>query len=198
LPHAIGGESADGLDTTAVRELIGWLGTHRGLWSLEPTSFTINLSITTLEDERFLPQIAQALRTQGIQAETIGFEIAEALYTQNRALVERFVSLCDKTGCFLAIDDFSFDPAVLSLLRSRAVRLVKIDAKLTGALQRDKISEALVTAIIHATRVLGVQCAAKAVESQSLLQWLSAAGCDVAQGPALSGPQQLEALGSLG
>jgi EAL domain-containing protein (putative c-di-GMP-specific phosphodiesterase class I) len=78
------------------------------------------------------------------------------------------------------------------------VRLVKVDAKLTGALQRDKLSEALMTATIHAARVLGVQCAAKAVESQNLVQWLKSAGCDLAQGPALSGPQRLESLGALG
>jgi EAL domain-containing protein (putative c-di-GMP-specific phosphodiesterase class I) len=115
--------------------------------------------------------------------------------------VERFIGACEKIGCFLAIDDFSFDSAVLPLLRSRAVRLVKIDAKLTSAivgLQRDKLSEALVTATIHATHVLGVQCVAKGVDSQALLQWLKTAGCDVAQGPALSGPQRLESLGSLG
>jgi EAL domain-containing protein (putative c-di-GMP-specific phosphodiesterase class I) len=198
LPRSGSGEAGEGLDSSAVQELISWLGTHRGLWSLEPTSFTINLSVATLEDDRFLRDTVMALRSQGIQAETLGFEIAEPIYTQNRALVERFTSLCDKAGCYLAIDDFSFDTAVLPLLRSRAVRLVKVDARLTGTLQRDKLSEALVTAAIQATRVLGVQCAAKAVESQSLLQWLTAAGCDIAQGPALSGPQPLESLGSLG
>jgi EAL domain-containing protein (putative c-di-GMP-specific phosphodiesterase class I) len=194
LPRTARGEAADGLDAAAVQQLIAWLGANRATWSLEPTSFTINLSITTLENERFLRDTSAALRNHGIQAESIGFEIAEALYAQNRALVERFMTACEKAGCFLAIDDFSFDGAVLPLLRSRAVRLVKVDAKLTAALQRDKLSEALVTAIIQATRVLGVQCAAKAVESQNLAQWLKASGCDLAQGAALAGPQRLESI----
>jgi EAL domain-containing protein (putative c-di-GMP-specific phosphodiesterase class I) len=192
------GDAGDGFDAAAVQQLIAWLGANRATWSLEPTSFTINLSISTLEDERFLRDAANALRSHSIQAETLGFEIAETLYTQSRALVERFTSSCEKAGCFLAVDDFSLDAAVLPLLRSRAVRMVKVDPKLTGALQRDKLSEALVTAIIHATRILGVQCAAKSVESQNLVQWLKAAGCELAQGSVLSGPQRLDSIGALG
>ena len=42
------------------------------------------------------------------------------------AQVERFITLCDKLGCFVVIDDFSFDSSVLTLLRSKALRLVKI------------------------------------------------------------------------
>jgi EAL domain-containing protein (putative c-di-GMP-specific phosphodiesterase class I) len=198
VPRPGRGESRSSLEPLVVQQLIGWLGANRGEWSHEPTSFTINLSITSLEDERFLRDTAGALRAQGIHAETLGFEIAESLYTQNRALVERFIASCEKTGCFLAIDDFTFDSAVLPLLRSRAVRLVKLDARLTGSLQRDKLSEALVTASIHATRVLGVHCAAKTVDSQQLLQWLRTAGCDVAQGSVLAGPQRLESIGTLG
>ena len=44
----------------------------------------------------------------------------------------------------------------------------------------------MVVAIVQAVKVLGIHCAAKRVESQASLQWLTAIGCDFAQGPALS------------
>jgi len=184
------------LDALILQRLLGWLAAHRAAWNSQPTSFTVNLSIATLEDERFVQKIAAALNAHGIAADTLGFEIAEALCTQRRAQVERFITQCDKLGAWVVIEDFSFDSQVLPLLRSKAVRLVKIDPKLTSSALKDKLSQALVVATVQASKVMGIHCAAKRVDSQAALQWLTAIGCDFAQGAALSPAHPLEALAS--
>ncbi len=183
-------------DALVLQRLLGWLAAHRASWNSQPTSFTVNLSIATLEDERFAQKIGAALNTHGIAAETVGFEIAEALCTQRRAQVERFITACGKVGSWVVIDDFSFDSQVLTLLRSKAVRLVKIDAKLTSSALKDKLSQAMVVATVQASKVLGIHCAAKRVDSQAQLQWLTAIGCDFAQGHALARAQELDSLAS--
>ena len=183
-------------DALVLQRLLGWLAAHRASWNSQPTSFTVNLSIATLEDERFAQKIAAALNTHGIAAETIGFEIAEALCTQRRAQVERFITACGKVGSWVVIDDFSFDSQVLTLLRSKALRLVKIDSKLTSSALKDKLSQAMVVATVQASKVLGIHCAAKRVDSQAQLQWLTAIGCDFAQGHALARAQELDSLAS--
>jgi EAL domain-containing protein (putative c-di-GMP-specific phosphodiesterase class I) len=182
------------LDALILQRLLGWLAAHRAAWNSQPTTFTFNLSIATLEDERFVPKIAAALDAHAIAAETLGFEIAEAVCTQRRAQVERFLTQCEKLGAWVAIEDFSFDSQVLPLLRSKAVRLVKIDPKLTSSALKDRLSQALVVATVQAAKVMGIHCAAKRVDSQAALQWLTAIGCDFAQGAALSPAQPLEAL----
>ena len=184
------------LDALILQRLLGWLAAHRTAWNSQPTSFTVNLSIATLEDERFVQKIAAALNAHGIAADTLGFEIAEALCTQRRAQVERFITQCDKVGAWVVIEDFSFDSQVLPLLRSKALRLVKIDPKLTSSALKDKLSQALVVATVQAAKVMGIHCAAKRVDSQAALQWLTAIGCDFAQGAALSPAHSLEALAS--
>jgi EAL domain-containing protein (putative c-di-GMP-specific phosphodiesterase class I) len=194
IPHRDANRAPAAMDGLALQRLLSWLGSNRSAWNLEPTSFSLNLSISTLEDPRFPQQVASCLKTNGIAPDNLGFEIAESLCTQNRALVERFISLCDKLGCFVVIDDFSFDSSVLPLLRSKALRLVKIDPKLTSIALRDKLSQAMVVAIVQAVKVLGIHCAAKRVESQASLQWLTAIGCDLAQGPALSQVLPIESL----
>ena len=194
IPHRDANRAPAAMDGLALQRLLSWLGSNRAAWNLEPTSFSLNLSISTLEDERFLQQVASALKTNGIAPDNLGFEIAEPLCTQRRAQVERFITLCDKLGCFVVIDDFSFDSSVLPLLRSKALRLVKIDPKLTSAALKDKLSQAMVVAIVQAVKVLGIHCAAKRVESQASLQWLTAIGCDLAQGPALSQVLPIESL----
>ena len=182
------------LDALVLQRLMTWLAAHRAAWSSQPTSFTVNLSISTLEDERFVQKLAAALNSQGIGAETIGFEITEALCTQRRAQVERFISQCEKIGAWVLIDDFSFDAQVLALLRSKALRMVKLSAKLSSSALKDKLSQAMVVATVQAAKVLGIHCAAKKVDSQAALQWLTAIGCDFAQGAALAGTQSLDSL----
>jgi EAL domain-containing protein (putative c-di-GMP-specific phosphodiesterase class I) len=183
-------------DALVLQRLMGWLAAHRGTWNSQPTGFTVNLSIATLEDERFVQKLSTALNSHGIAAETIGFEIAEALCTQRRAQVERFINQCEKIGSWVVIDDFSFDSAVLPLLRSRAMRLVKSDQKLSSSALKDKLSQALVVATVQAAKVLGIHCSAKKVDSQAALQWLTAIGCDFAQGAALAPVQSLDSLAS--
>jgi EAL domain-containing protein (putative c-di-GMP-specific phosphodiesterase class I) len=182
------------LDALVLQRLMAWLATHRAAWSTQPTSFTLNLSIASLEDERFVQKISAALNSHGISPETIGFEITEAVCTQRRAQVERFLAQCEKLGSWVVIDDFSFDSQVLPLLRSKAVRLVKIDPKLTSSVLKDKLCQALVIATVQAAKVLGIHCAAKKVDSQAALQWLTAIGCDFAQGAVLAGTQTLDSL----
>ncbi|GAC1454319.1 MAG: hypothetical protein PVSMB6_09860 [Steroidobacteraceae bacterium] len=181
-------------DALILERLVSWLATHRSAWSSQPTSFTVNLSIATLEDERFVQRMAATLNGNGLSPEVLGFEITEALCTQRRALVERFITQCEKAGSWVAVDDFSFESQVLPLLRSRAVRLVKLDHKLTATALKDKLSQALVIATVQAVKVLGIHCAAKRIESQAALQWLTAIGCDFAQGSALSQLQPLDTL----
>ena len=181
-------------DDQTLQQLLGWLAAHRSAWNSSPTTFTVNLSIATLEDERFLQKVGAALNSHGIAGETIGFEIAEPLCAQNRANVERFIAQCEKLGAWIAIDDFSFDSQVLPLLRSKALRMIKLDARLTAAALRDKLSQAMVVATVQAAKVLGIHCAAKKTDSQALLQYLTAIGLDYAQGPALSRPVPLEDL----
>lgn len=183
-------------DALILQRLLSWLAANRATWNSQSTSFTVNLSITTLEDERFPQKIAAALNANGIAAETVGFEIAEALCAQRRALVERFFTQCEKLGSWVVIDDFSFDSQVMPLLRSRALRVLKLDPRLTSAALRDKLSQAVVVATIQAAKVLGIHCAAKKVDSQASLQWLTAIGCDFAQGAALGPSLPLEALGA--
>jgi EAL domain-containing protein (putative c-di-GMP-specific phosphodiesterase class I) len=183
-------------DALVLQRLMGWLAAHRAAWNSQPTGFTLNLSIATVEDERFAQKLAATLNSHGIAGDTFGFEIAEALCTQRRAQVERFITQCEKVGAWIVIDDFSFDSQVLALLRSKAVRVVKIDTKLTSSALKDKLCQAMVVATVQAAKVLGIHCAAKKVDSQAALQWLTAIGCDFAQGAALAAPQPLESLAS--
>ena len=192
-PATRGPEGA-ALDNLVLKQLLNWLGENPVVWDAEPASFSINLSIGALEDPQFLHRLPADLARTGVAAQCIGFEISEQACKQCPAQVERFIAACEKIGCFLVLDNFSLSPDALRFLRSPALRLVKIDARLTSSALQDKLSQALVVAIAQASKVLGIHCVAKRVESQAAMQWLTAVGCDLAQGFVLDRPLPLESL----
>ncbi len=97
----------------------------------------------------------------------------------------------------MIIDDFTFHSEVLQLLRQRAVRMLMIDTSLTVKCLQDKIAQAQITAISHASRMLGMHCVVKRIESPLVRQWLAATGVEFAQGYLLEGPLPITELASL-
>jgi EAL domain-containing protein (putative c-di-GMP-specific phosphodiesterase class I) len=200
VPPAFIAESAHGkegstLDGYVVQRLLTWLHEHGDVvWDSEPASFSINLSIGALEDPKFTDRITEALLASEVPAEHIGFEVTEFACVQCKPQVQRFVEVCEKLGCFLVLDNFTFDARSVGLLGSSALRAVKIDPKLTNIAMKDKLSQAIVVAIAQACKVMGVHCVAKRIDSQAALQWLTAVGCDFAQGYALERPLPIDTL----
>jgi EAL domain-containing protein (putative c-di-GMP-specific phosphodiesterase class I) len=189
------GQEGSVLDGYVVQRLLTWLGEHgETVWDTEPASFSINLSIGAIEDPQFAASIEAALEASAVPTEHIGFEITEFACVQCKPQVQSFVEMVERLGCFLVIDNFTFDTRVLQMLGSSALRAVKVDPKLTHIAMKDKLSQAIVVAIAQACKVMGVHCVAKRIDSQAALQWLTAVGCDFAQGYALEKPLPIETL----
>lgn len=182
------------LDLLAVEKLLAWLDENRMAWTQEISTFSLNLSVISLESPTFPARLLKSLTEHRISPSTLGFEIAEPLVLQHRAKVERFIGECDRIGSFVILDNFTFDAAVLPLLRHKSVRLVKIQPKITTAVLQDKLSQAVVLAIVHAVKVLGIHCAIKKVTSQAALRWLKDVGCDLAQGDMLAPAKPIDSL----
>jgi EAL domain-containing protein (putative c-di-GMP-specific phosphodiesterase class I) len=185
------------LDRAVLTQLFGWLSRNHAQLEVDPAWFSVNLSSGALLDATFPDFIEQALREVRINPRQLGFEIRELQCRRHPAEVARFVELCDRIGCHVIIDDFTFHSEVLELLRQRAVRMLKIDASLTVLSLQDKIAQAQIAAISHASRMLGMQCVAKRIESPLVRQWLTAIGVDFAQGFLLEGPLPITELASL-
>jgi EAL domain-containing protein (putative c-di-GMP-specific phosphodiesterase class I) len=185
------------IDRHVVTQLITWLERNRESLDADPVSFSVNLSTGALEDANFPEFIRSTLKAANLPARLLAFEIRESVCREQRADVERFIGACERMGCQVVIDDFTLHSDVLPLLRSKAVRLVKIDAALTAAAMKEKLAQALVVAISQAAKVLGTHCVAKRIDSSMARQWLAAIGVDFAQGFLLEGPLPLTNLASL-
>ena len=195
LSKALGSrESAAAIDRAVTTELIGWLKLNPAIWNSDPASFSINLSLGSLLEPNFTAFVSQALQASGVTADTIGFEVPEKAFLKHRDACAAFLEACEKIGCYVVIDDFTMHSDVVPFLASRALRVVKIDPQLTQSAMRERLSQAMVIAISQASKVLGLHCVAKRIDSVATRQWLSAVGIDFAQGFAIENPRPLAAL----
>ncbi|MEO8316495.1 MAG: EAL domain-containing protein [Pseudomonadota bacterium] len=185
------------LDRVVVSELCQWLSMNRSHLDVDPAAFSVNLSTGALMDESFMGFVEKALRDARMNPRLLGFEIRESQCRKYPDEARRFMQFCEKVGCHVVIDDFTFHSEVLPMLRQRSVRMLKIDTSLTVAALKDKVAQAQVAAISHGSRVLGMHCVAKRIESPTARQWLAAIGVDFAQGYLLEGPLPITELASL-
>jgi EAL domain-containing protein (putative c-di-GMP-specific phosphodiesterase class I) len=108
--------------------------------------------------------------------------------------VDSFVQACEKIGCHLVLDDFTLHHNSMRWLGSGALKFVKLDPKITAVAMKERVPQALVVAITQASKVLGLSCVAKRVDTPAVRDWLSAVGIDYAQGFLLDQPRALISL----
>lgn len=189
--------SADAAARTLVRrlgEIVSWLAAHPQISERVPLTFSLSVPVSAIEAENLPDLVVDCLGSPDVRTDGIGFQIAEALYVQHRAQTERFVRTVEELRSFLVVDDFTFDSGALELLRSKALRLVKVHPDLVVEALRDKLAQARIVAISQAARVLGIHCSAKHVDGQAARRWLTAAGFDFAEGPLFDAPMALASL----
>jgi EAL domain-containing protein (putative c-di-GMP-specific phosphodiesterase class I) len=162
--------------TAPLRELAAWLAAHEALEDSASLYFSLAVPATVLEIDDLPEILAECVRATRLATGSIGFEIPESACVREPERVERLIHTLEQLGCFLVLDDFTFDTGALELLRSKALRLVKVDRTLIRAALRDKLAQARIVAISQAARVLGIHCAAKHVDGLATQRWLAAAG----------------------
>jgi len=182
------------LDMLALERLLEWLDGTRQAWAHERVTFSLALSLISLGNHAFCQQLLRRLAEHRIPPAAIGFGIAEPLCLQAMPIVEPFIAECDKIGCSVTIGGFTFDTTVRPLLRHSSVQLLKVHPKLTTAIMHDRLSQAVVIAIVNAAKVMGIHCAVENVESRAALRWLKDVGYDFAQDDSTARAVPIDAL----
>jgi EAL domain-containing protein (putative c-di-GMP-specific phosphodiesterase class I) len=150
----------------------------------------------TIADPKFASHVAASLKNHKVPAKALGFEISEKSCVEQVRDVDMFIQACEKLGCHVVFDDFTLHHNSMRWLGSPAVKFLKLDHKVTTTAMKEKVSQALVVAITQASKVLGLSCVAKRVDTPAVRDWMSAVGLDYAQGFLLDQPRALIGLGA--
>lgn len=156
-----------------------------------PAHCAINLSGASLNDDRFLAFLEDALRRTRIPTTALCFEITETVAVTNFVRVREVMHRLRNFGCRFALDDFGSGMSSFGYLKNLPVETLKIDGALVRNIVDDPADLAMVEAIARIGRVLGLCTIAEFVESEEILERLRAIGVDYAQGYAIHRPVPL-------
>lgn len=149
----------------------------------------INLSGASLNDDKFLGFLEDALRRSPIPGHLLCFEITETVAVANFGRAREVMQAMKQFGCQFALDDFGSGMSSFSYLKNLPVDYLKIDGALVRNIVEEAADFAMVEAIHRVGSVLGLKTIAEFVESESALQRLREIGVDYGQGNAIHRPE---------
>lgn len=151
----------------------------------------INLSASSLQDERFLDDLATRLSSTALRPNQLCFELTETTALGDLGRAQRFIAAARTLGCRFALDDFGTGFCSFGYLRSLDVDFFKIDGSFVREIDTSPLSYAIVRSIADIGRVMHKQTIAECAESDAIRQRLSDLGVDYAQGYSVDRPTEI-------
>ena len=162
---------------------------HRIGSGVKPFTIAVNLSGTSLNDERFLEYLIAELSNNELAAGAMCFEITETAAIANLSNVVYFMRELKARGCHFALDDFGSGLSSFMYLKTLPVDYLKIDGQFVENVTRDRVDRSMVEAISQVGKTMGIQTIAERVESADVLAELGRLGIGYAQGFHIAEPR---------
>ena len=152
-------------------------------------SVAVNLSASDLLDVRLPAQVELLLESLDLPAHVLELEITETVLVADPARAHQVLHALRGLGVRIAVDDYGTGYSSLSYLQDLPVDDLKLDRSFVMRSGDDPRSAAIVTSTIGLAHALDLRIVAEGVENAAILDRLTAAGCDMAQGYHLARPQ---------
>ncbi|HEB83126.1 MAG TPA: EAL domain-containing protein [Gammaproteobacteria bacterium] len=142
----------------------------------------VNIAGSQIHNGDLLDVVRRTLQDTGCSSDWLELEITEDFIIKETARSIETLQQLRQLGLSLAIDDFGIGYSSLSRLKQLPVNKLKIDRAFIRDITTDMEDAALVNAIITMGRNLNMKLIAEGVENGSHEIFLSAHGCEYAQG----------------
>ncbi len=157
-------------------------------------TLAINLSGTSLSEDRFLDFVIEELVRQKLPDGAICFEITETAAISNLSRVVHFMQELKKLGCKFSLDDFGSGLSSFTYLKNLPVDYLKIDGQFIRNVASDSVDESMVKAISEVGHAMGIETIAERVESKQVLDKLGTLGIEFAQGYYIARPASVQSF----
>ncbi len=158
---------------------------------------SINISRVNLYRPTFVDTFLNLVKKYRIDPEYLHLEITESAYTENQDVLKETVSILQKNGFRIMMDDFGSGYSTLNVFKEMPVDVLKMDMRFMDRLTEDERSRNIVYFIINMAKSLGINVVAEGVETKEQAEYLKKMGCEYAQGYYYSKPLSKEAYEKL-
>jgi diguanylate cyclase (GGDEF)-like protein/PAS domain S-box-containing protein len=167
----------------AVQQVQRWLQA-----GLRPLVMAVNLSAVQFRHADLPMLVTRILDEAGLPPEYLELELTEGVAMLDPQNAIAVMNDLHERGVRMSIDDFGTGYSSLSYLKKFKVYKLKIDQSFVRDISTDPEDKAIVAAIIHMAKSLGLQTIAEGVETAGQLAFLREQGCDEMQGYYFSRP----------
>jgi len=181
------------LDRWVIHEALSKLADRSEVGDAKFT-LAINLSGTSLSEDRFLDFVKDELEAQKLPKGAICFEITETAAISNLSRVVHFMRALKELGCKFSLDDFGSGLSSFTYLKNLPVDYLKIDGHFISNVAEDSVDESMVKAIHEVGSAMGIETIAERVETREVLDKLGALGVEFAQGYYIARPTSVESF----
>jgi diguanylate cyclase (GGDEF)-like protein/PAS domain S-box-containing protein len=154
----------------------------------EGYTLAINVSGTSLNDDKFLEFVRDAIDAHQPGEHTICFEITETAAISNLGRTVHFMNELKVRGCEFSLDDFGNGLSSFSYLQNLPVDYIKIDGNFVRNIATDHVHQCMVDAIHRVGTAMGIRMIAEHVESRQTLELLREIGVEYVQGFHIAAP----------
>ena len=168
--------------TEAVRQAGEWASKGIDL------KISVNVSIAGMMDDSLPDQLEQICLRGGVTPAMIVLELTESAAMRDPGRAENMFARFRAKGFELSLDDFGTGYSSLSHLQRLPFSSLKIDRVFVASMLIKPADAALVVAVVSLAHALGLTCVAEGVETQEMVDFLKANGCDLAQGYHIAKP----------
>jgi diguanylate cyclase (GGDEF)-like protein len=163
-----------------------WSAWHKA--GINPGVLAVNISRIQFR-KRFSKRLAELMATYRIPPQALELEITESVLLDDHHQVAEELNSLRGIGVKLSLDDFGTGYSSLSYLKRFRFDVLKIDRSFVAGLPGNPDDVSVVKAILAMANGLDLKVVAEGVETQEQFNFLSAQGCDFAQGYLFAKPE---------
>lgn len=149
---------------------------------------SVNLSRNDVYKGNICDKLLEIMEQHRVNPQSVRLEITESAYIENTAFLSETLAQLHQAGFRVEMDDFGSGYSSLNILKDIPVDQLKLDMDfLKGSYDSPK-GRAIVSAVIHMAKTLGLTVIAEGVETREQAEMLAEFGCDQMQGYYFSKP----------
>ncbi|WP_188873871.1 EAL domain-containing protein [Iodidimonas muriae] len=157
-------------------------------------TISINFSVQDLSDPDTPSKFSRYFARYGIKPEKIVAELTETAFATDPEILKTALTLLQKKGMRISIDDFGTGFSSLSYLSSFPADEVKIDRHFVSRMLDSQKDRAIIHSTVKLAHDLGLLVVAEGAEDEATLAALIEEGCDRVQGYVIAKPMSRQGL----
>ena len=153
---------------------------------------SVNLSRADVFHPMLVKTLTGLIEENGLEYKNMKLEVTESAYTDNASQLLDVVNHLRELGFEIEMDDFGSGYSSLNMISSMPIDVLKMDMKFIRNIKHNAKDFRLVELVVDIAKYLNVPVVAEGVETETQLQLLKNADCDLVQGYYFSRPLPAE------